>query len=60
MKGGPTLRHGFPRVFWVMIVFGLTCIAAGAAVGFLGPRLFPPKPRAPATSPQLGKPPPAR
>ena len=35
-------------------------VAGGAVVGFLGPHLFPMKPRPPATSPQLGKPPPAR
>ena len=60
MKDAPSLRHGFGRAFWIMIVFGLTCIVAGAVVGFLGPSLFPAKPRPPAASPQLGKPPPAR
>jgi hypothetical protein len=32
-----------PTSFWLMIVFGLTCILAGGVVGLLGPRLFPAK-----------------
>jgi hypothetical protein len=32
--------------FWVMIVFGLACVAAGIAVATLGPRLLAGRPHA--------------
>lgn len=33
----PTLRHGFPVAFWLALGFCAACIAAGAAVAWLGP-----------------------
>ena len=56
----PPPRRILAPAFWVMIAFGLTCILAGVVVGLFGPRLFPEGPRATATAPQLGKPPPPR
>jgi hypothetical protein len=56
----PAPRRGLPAAFWVMIGFGFVCIAAGVVVGLWGPALFPVKHPAPATAPQLGKPPPSR
>ena len=33
----PSLRRGFPLVFWLALAFSALCIAAGAAVAWLGP-----------------------
>lgn len=48
-------RPGPPASFWIMILFGFVCIAAGAVVGLFGARLFAPKPAAqsPATIGQV-------
>jgi hypothetical protein len=56
----PAYRRGLPAVFWVMIGFGLVCIAAGVVIGLWGPQLFPVKHHPPAAALQLGKPPPSR
>src|SRR5688572_26420121 len=37
--------------FWIMLVFGMVCILAGAGVAMLLPRLLPPPPPAPAAPP---------
>jgi hypothetical protein len=34
-------RPGFGAAWWLAMGFSLALIAAGAAIGFLGPRLFP-------------------
>jgi hypothetical protein len=34
---GPTLRRGFPLAFWLALGFCAACVAAGAAVAWLGP-----------------------
>lgn len=36
---------------FALIAFGVLCVLAGAAVAYLGPRLLPPKPQAPAMRP---------
>ena len=28
-------------IFWTLLIFGLLCVLAGAAVATLGPKLFP-------------------
>jgi hypothetical protein len=33
----PTLKNGFPLLFWLSLAFCGLCIAAGAAVAWLGP-----------------------
>jgi hypothetical protein len=33
----PTLQNGFPVLFWLSLAFCALCIAAGAAVAWLGP-----------------------
>jgi hypothetical protein len=33
----PSLRQGFPLTFWLSLGFCALCIAAGAAVAWLGP-----------------------
>jgi hypothetical protein len=36
----PTLRNGLPLAVWLALAFSAVCIAAGAAVAWLGPRFF--------------------
>ena len=36
-------RRGLGAVFWLMILFSLTCIVTGAVIGRFGPALFPVK-----------------
>ena len=38
-KPPPSLRNGFPIMFWLCLAFCALCIAAGAAVAWLGPEL---------------------
>src|ERR687889_748040 len=47
----PERRRGLGLMFWVVMLFGLLCILAGAAIATYGPRLFPVKPAAPAAPP---------
>lgn len=41
MADPPPPRRLFGAAFLLLIAFSLACIAAGAVVGFVGPRLFP-------------------
>lgn len=41
-------RRGLGLMFWVVMLFGLLCILAGAAIATYGPKLWPVKPAAPA------------
>ena len=45
--------------FFAIIAFGILCVLAGVGVAYLGPRLLPPKPQAPAMSPAPPQPVPA-
>src|SRR5204863_98418 len=45
--------------FFAIIAFGILCVLAGVGVAYLGPRLLPPKPQAPAMSPAPPQPAPA-
>jgi hypothetical protein len=36
----PSLRNGLPLALWIALGFSVVCIAAGAAVAWLGPRLL--------------------
>ncbi|MBQ1543212.1 hypothetical protein C5708_06435 [Caulobacter sp. CCUG 60055] len=48
---GARRRRGFGVVFWLFIVFGLICVAAGVVIGRYGPTLFPIKPVAAPAAP---------
>jgi hypothetical protein len=43
-------RKGLSVWFWIVIVFGLACIALGMVIGFWGPRIWP-APKAAAEAP---------
>ncbi len=44
-------RTGLGVVFWASILFCFACVLAGAAVAWLGPTWFPPRPAPAASSP---------
>ncbi len=41
-------RRRWGAGFWIAIVFGFLCVAAGLGVARLGPKLLPPTPQASA------------